>query len=269
MSLFSNITIGQYYPGNSLVHRLDPRAKLLTVPIIAAAALLSNGMVGYLTVAIPVIIALLIAQIPLGAFLRGMKFLWIILTISFVLHAISHPGEIIWEWSLFTVTREGLINGLRLIYRLTLLIVTGMLLTMTTTPVNLTGGLERLLTPFKKVGIPAHELAMMMTIALRFVPTLLEEAEAITRAQQARGGSITTGSFSSRVRASVALLVPMLAGSLRRAEELATAMEARCYRGDVKRTSLKQFTYTSRDYTVFILAISTLIIVGVDRWILF
>ncbi|RYD05185.1 hypothetical protein N752_10335 [Desulforamulus aquiferis] len=224
MSLFSNITIGQYYPGNSLVHRLDPRAKLLTVPIIAAAALLSNGMVGYLTVAIPVIIALLIAQIPLGAFLRGMKFLWIILTISFVLHAISHPGEIIWEWSLFTVTREGLINGLRLIYRLTLLIVTGMLLTMTTTPVNLTGGLERLLTPFKKVGIPAHELAMMMTIALRFVPTLLEEAEAITRLSK-QGRSITTGSFSSRVRASVALLVPMLAGSLRRAEELATAME--------------------------------------------
>lgn len=267
MSFFSNITIGQYYPGHSIVHNLDPRAKLLVVPLIAAAALMANGTLGYLAAALPVITALVVAKIPLRALLRGMKFLWIILTISFILHAISHPGETIWEWTIFIVTREGLMNGFKLVYRLTLLVVTGMLLTMTTTPVNLTGGLERLLGPFKRIGIPAHELAMMMTIALRFVPTLLEEAETITKAQQARGGSIASGSFSQRIKASIALLVPLLAGSLRRAEELATAMEARCYRGDIRRSSLKQFKYCVVDYVVFLIALTTLVTVGVDRWI--
>lgn len=266
MSLFSTITIGQYYPGNSIVHKMDPRAKLLAVPVIAAGILLANAPLGYLIAAIPVLSALLIAALPMRPILRGMRFLWILLVISSIFHAISYPGEVIWQWAIFEVSREGIYSGLRLSFRLIMLIVTGMILTMTTTPVDLTRGLERLLTPFKRIGVPAHELAMMMTIALRFVPTLLEEAEAITRAQQARGGSILSGFLGQRIRASVALLVPLLANSLRRAEELATAMESRCYRGDVNRTSLKQFCFTAVDSTVLVFVISILFVVIVARW---
>lgn len=261
MSLFSNITVGQYIPGNSLVHRLDPRAKLLAMPLLVAAVLTANRPLGYLVAALPVLLAVLTASIPLRFFWRGMRFLWVILVISLILQALSYPGEELWRWKIFSVSREGLMLGAKMIFRLGILILSAMLLTMTTTPVNLTGAMEKLLSPLKKIGVPAHELAMMMTIALRFVPTLLEEAEAITKSQQARGGSITSGRFSQRLRASVALLVPLLAGSLRRAEELATAMEARCYRGDVGRTRLKQFKYQAIDYGVLIFLAMTFIVV--------
>lgn len=250
MSLFSNITVGQYYPGNSFIHRMDPRAKLLSMPLLIAAILLADKPLGYLVAALPVLLALASAGVPLRVFWRGMRFLWVILLISLILQAITYPGEVLWQWKLISVSREGLLLGARLIFRLGLLIFATMLLTMTTTPVNLTGALERLLAPFKRIGLPAHEIAMMMTIALRFVPTLLEEAESIMKSQQARGGSIVSGKLGQRINASVALLVPLLAGSLRRADELAVAMEARGYRGDVGRTRLKQFHYCNSDYLV-------------------
>lgn len=261
MSLFSNITVGQYIPGNSIVHRLDPRTKLLAMPLIVAAIMTANQPLGYLFAAIPVLLAMLTARIPLKVFWRGMRILWLILVISLILQALSYPGEEIWRWKMLSISREGLEQGAKMIFRLGLLILSTMLLTMTTTPVNLTGAMERLLAPLKKLGIPAHELAMMMTIALRFVPTLLEEAEAITKSQQARGGSIASGKFNQRLKASIALLVPLLASSLRRADELATAMEARCYRGDNGRTRLRQFKYQTIDYVVLLLLFITFIMV--------
>lgn len=267
MSLFSHITIGQYYPGNSPVHRLDPRAKLLGVTLLVAAGLLAKGTAGYLAAGFPVVAAIVTAGIPLSAFWRGMRALWVILLISLVLQTVFYPGEILWQWGIVSVSREGLISGGKLFYRLALLVLMGTLLTMTTTPVLLTGGLERLLQPLKKFGLPAHELAMMMTIALRFVPTLMEEAEAVLKAQQARGGSLYAGPLGQRLKAAVALLVPLLAGSLRRAEELATAMEARCYRGDIKRTRLKQLKYGGLDFAVLILISFSVITVVVDRWV--
>ncbi len=268
MSLFSSITIGQYYPGNSLVHRLDPRAKLLAVPLLVAAGLLAKGPAGYLAAGVPVLMALAVSGIPAAAFWRGMRFLWVLLFISLIFHALSYPGEILWRWGPLEFSREGLISGGKVIYRLSVIILAGMLLTMTTTPVLLTGGLEKLLQPFKRFGLPAHELAMMMTIALRFIPTLLEEAEAVMKAQQARGGSIASGSAGQRLKAAVALLVPLLAGSLRRAEDLATAMEARGYRGDVKRSSFRQFTYSSRDFAVLLFVFFSLVMVVMDRWVI-
>lgn len=266
MSLFSNITIGQYYPGNSIIHRLDPRTKLIAVPLLVVGVLLANSPISYLAGGLPILLALVIAKIPLISFWRGMKFLWVLLLISLVLQLVSYPGEVMWQWGIISISREGLTMGVRLVYRLSLLVLAAMLLTMTTTPVNLTGALERLLQPFKRFGLPAHELAMMMTIALRFVPTLLEEAEAVTKAQQARGGSLSTGTISQRLKASVALLVPLLAGSLRRADELAIAMEARCYRGDYQRTRLKQFHYRPLDYLVLFVTLASLSTVAVVRW---
>lgn len=265
MSLFSNITIGQYYPGNSALHRMDPRAKILALPVVIVMVLLADSTVGFIASGAPVLLGLLLAGIPVGTYWRGMKLLWFILLISLVLQALTYPGEKLWQWGMISVSREGFILGLKLFYRLSLLILSTMLLTMTTTPVNLTSAMEKLLQPLKRFGFPAHELAMMMTIALRFIPTLLEEAEAVMKAQQARGGSISTGNLSQRLRASVALLVPLLAGSLRRADELAVAMEARCYRGDTGRTRLKQFQYRTIDITVLTALLISTIIVLMDR----
>ncbi|SHK19967.1 energy-coupling factor transporter transmembrane component T family protein [Desulforamulus aeronauticus] len=267
MSFFSNITVGQYYPGNSLVHRLDPRAKLLAMPLIMAGVLLAQGPVGYLAAGLPILFGYAMAKVPLAALWRGMRFLWIFLIISLILQAVTYPGETLWEWGIISVSREGLLLGLRLIYRLVLLVLAAMLLTMTTTPVNLTGAMEKLLQPLKRLGVPVHELAMMMTIALRFVPTLLEEAEVVMKAQQARGGSLTTGSLEKRLGAAVALLVPLLAGSLRRADELAIAMEARCYRGDNGRTRLKQFQYRYLDFLILLILFASTILVGLERWV--
>ncbi|MEG6523390.1 energy-coupling factor transporter transmembrane component T family protein [Desulfotomaculum sp. 1211_IL3151] len=261
MSLFSNITVGQYYPGNSIIHRMDPRAKLLALPIIVASVLFAKQPLDYPVAALPVLLALAFAKVPLTAFLRGMKFLWIFLLIGLIVQSISYPGETLWQWSLFKVSREGLFLGLRLVYRLGLLIISTMLITMTTTPVNLTGALEKLLNPFKSMGLPVHELAMMLTIALRFIPTLLEEAEVIMKAQQARGGDIASGKLGQRVKASVALLVPLLAGSLRRADDLAVAMDARCYRGDQGRTRLRQYRYKRMDRVILLLVLATLVTV--------
>lgn len=261
MSLFSNITVGQYYPGNSIIHRMDPRAKLLALPIIVASVLFAKQPLDYLVAAVPVLLALTLAKVPLTAFLRGMKFLWLFLLIGLILQAISYPGETIWQVGFVTISREGLFLGLRLVYRLGLLIISTMLITMTTTPVNLTGALEKLLKPFKSIGLPVHELAMMLTIALRFIPTLLEEAEIIMKAQQARGGDIASGKLGQRVKASVALLVPLLAGSLRRADDLAVAMEARCYRGDQGRTRLRQYRYNTMDLVILLLVLAALLTV--------
>ncbi|MCL5780696.1 MAG: energy-coupling factor transporter transmembrane protein EcfT [Firmicutes bacterium] len=265
LSLFYNITIGQYYPGDSLLHRMDPRAKILAMPLVMASVLLAGGPVGYLAAGIPVLLALALAGIPLGTYWRGMKLLWVVLLISLVLQSLTYPGEALWQWGMIHVSREGFTLGMQLFYRLSLLILSVMIVTMTTTPVNLTAAMERLLQPFKRFGLPTHELAMMMTIALRFVPSLLEEAEAIIKAQQARGGSISTGSLNRRLQASVALLVPLLAGSLRRADELAVAMEARCYRGDTGRTQLKQFKYRLPDIIVLGVLLTSAIAVAATR----
>ena len=267
LSFFSNITVGQYYPGDSPLHRLDPRAKLLSMPLIMAGVLLAQGPIGYLAAGLPILFGYVMAKIPIAALWRGMRFLWIFLIISLVLQAITYPGEALWEWGFISISREGVLLGLRLIYRLVLLVLAAMLLTMTTTPVNLTGAMERLLQPLKRLGVPVHELSMMMTIALRFVPTLLEEAEVVMKAQQARGGSLTMGSLEKRLGAAIALLVPLLAGSLRRAEELAIAMEARCYRGDNGRTRLKQFQYRYLDFLILLILFASTILVGLERWV--
>ena len=190
----------------------------------------------------------MLSQVPPRFVLRGLRPLVIIILFTLALNVFLTPGEVLWKWAFLTVTKEGLIKGAMMGARLILLIIGTSLLTLTTSPISLTDGIESLLGPGRRIGIPAHELAMMMTIALRFIPTLLEETEKIMKAQMARGADFESGNLLRRARSLIPLLVPLFVSAFRRADELATAMEARCYRGGEGRTKLRQLRYRSNDY---------------------
>ena len=246
--MLSNITIGQYFPGNSALHRLDPRVKivLLLFFLIEVFVFSSAPAYGILTAVTAVMIW--ISGVPMIMMLRSLKPLWWIILFTFIIHLFSNPGTPIAKVWIFTMTWEGVRQGCFISLRLILLILMSTLLTFTTSPLKLTDALESLLSPFRRFGLPAHELAMMMTIALRFVPTLIEETDKIMKAQQSRGADFTTGSIASRLKNMVPVLVPLFLSAFRRADELAMAMEARCYRGGVGRTQMKALKVTGIDY---------------------
>lgn len=248
MAAFTNITIGQYLPGDSFIHRLDPRTKLLLTLFIIVILFLVNTFIGYGLVALYIAVFFALSQLPSRYVLKGLRPLIVIIILTLALNVFMTPGEVLWKWGFLTVTREGLVKGAMMGLRLILLIIGTSLLTLTTSPIALTDGIESLLSPGKKVGVPAHELAMMMTIALRFIPTLLEETEKIMKAQMARGADFESGNMLRRAKSLIPLLVPLFVSAFRRADELATAMEARCYRGGEGRTKLHQLRYTFRDY---------------------
>lgn len=265
--MLSQQVIGQYVPGNSIMHRLDPRAKIIAACLLALEGMLAVRWPEFVLTALPVLLGLLLAKLPLRLYWRGMRWLWIIFTITAVLQAFTIPGRPLWSFGAFAITVEGLVSAGELLFRLVVLMLTAMLLTMTTSPINLNVGIERLLTPLARVGVPAHELAMMITIALRFVPTLFEEAETVIKAQQARGSSLYGGQLATRIKAVVPLMVPLLAGALRRAEELATAMEARCYRIGANRTRMNALKMSAKDYGIIVvLSISFLVLVLLRTW---
>lgn len=265
--MFEGITIGQYIPGNSLLHQMDPRGKILSVMAIILAILTANRWLAYIVLTIITIVAIACSGIPLRAVWRSLRLLWAILLITFLLQVFFTPGEVVWVLGPLNITREGLALGAQVLWRLVLLVIVSSLLTLTTTPLNMTFGLEYLLSPFKRVGLPASELAMMMTIALRFVPTLLEEARLVMKAQQSRGANFTSGSLMNRVRSMVPLLVPLFAGAFRRAEDLATAMEARCYQGGANRTRMNSLKFSVRDYGLSALCGATLVVtVAIRLW---
>ena len=246
--MLSDITIGQYYPGSSLLHRLDPRVKiLLLLALMVEIFALSNWMVYGVLTALTFSL-MMFSGVPIVMLLRSLKPLWWIIILTFLIHLLGTPGEELAKVWIFSLTKEGLRQGCFISLRLVLLILLSSLLTFTTSPVKLTDAMEALLSPFKRLGVPAHELAMMMTIALRFVPTLIEETDRIMKAQQSRGADFTTGSMVSRVKAMVPILVPLFLSAFRRADELALAMEARCYRGGVGRTQMKALKVSSVDY---------------------
>jgi energy-coupling factor transport system permease protein len=251
--VLSNITIGQYFPGNSALHRLDPRVKivLLLFFLIEVFVFSSAPAYGILTAVTAVMIW--ISGVPMIMMLRSLKPLWWIILFTFIIHLFSNPGTPIAKVWIFTMTWEGVRQGCFISLRLVLLILMSTLLTFTTSPLKLTDALESLLSPFRRFGLPAHELAMMMTIALRFVPTLIEETDKIMKAQQSRGADFTTGSIVSRLKNMVPVLVPLFLSAFRRADELAMAMEARCYRGGVGRTQMKALKVTGIDYVAGVL----------------
>ena len=246
--MLTNITLGQYYPVDSPIHRLDPRVKLLLTLVYIVAVFLAKSWFGYLALAAYVVLVARLARVPLKLLFRGLKPLRVILIITFLLNLFFTGGDTVWvSFWIIRITREGFLQALFYSLRLAFLVVGTSLLTLTTSPVSLSDALEVLLSPLKKIHFPAHELAMMMTIALRFVPTLLEEADKIMKAQMARGADFESGNLIARAKAMVPLLVPLFVSAFRRASDLAMAMESRCYHGGEGRTRLRVLKLTRND----------------------
>ncbi len=250
--MFKDITIGQYFPGESIVHRFDPRLKIITMIFFIISLFFINTFIPYIFVAIYLLIIIKIANLPLKVVLKGLKPLRWILLITFVINIFFLPGEPLFKLGFLTISKEGLKTACLMAIRLMFLVLGTSLLTYTTSPIELTDGIEALLKPMKKIGVPSHEIAMMMTIALRFIPTLIEETDKIMKAQMARGADFESGNIIKRSKNLVPLLVPLFVNSFRRADELATAMEARCYRGGVGRTKMKVLVLEKYDYAIFL-----------------
>ncbi|MDR7871580.1 MAG: energy-coupling factor transporter transmembrane component T [Tissierellaceae bacterium] len=245
--MIKDITIGQYFPGDTFIHRLDPRIKIIIVALFITSLFFINTFYPYIFIVGFILAAVHFSKVPLKFILKGLKPLIFLIMITFFINIFMTKGEVLFEIGPLAVTIEGLRQAVFMALRLILLVTGTSLLTLTTSPISLTDGIEKLLSPFKKIGLPAHELAMMMTIALRFIPTLLEETDKIMKAQMARGADFESGNILRRAKNLVPLLVPLFINAFRRADELATAMEARCYRGGDSRTRLNELELKKSD----------------------
>ena len=250
--MLKDITLGQYFPGKSVIHRLDPRTKLVFLVIYIVALFLAVNWVSYGVMFAFLVFAIAISGIPLKSFVRGMKPLLFILIFTGVLNVFFTAGEtVLVEFWIITITLEGVIRAIFMLARILMLVTGTFLLTYTTSPISLTDGLESLLSPLKKIKVPVHELSMMMCIALRFIPTLIEETDKIMSAQKARGADFESGNLMERFKELVPILVPLFISAFRRADELATAMECRCYQGGDGRTKMKLLRYKARDFYTY------------------
>jgi energy-coupling factor transport system permease protein len=246
--MLKDITLGQYFPGDTFVHRLDPRVKLICVVLYIIALFCAKYFVTYGIMLLFLITAVAVSKVRLKSILNGLKPVFIIVIITAVLNLFYTPGDPLVTFWIFTITRQGIRTAFFMVIRIIMLIIGTFLLTYTTSPIALTDGLESLLNPLKKIKLPIHELAMMMSIALRFIPTLIEETDKIMSAQKARGADFETGSLMKRARALLPLLVPLFISAFRRADELAVAMECRCYHGGKGRTRMRQLKFAFGDY---------------------
>ena len=260
-----DITLGQYFPGNTVIHRLDPRTKLLFTVLYIVALFSAKGGVTYAVLFAVLCASIAVSRIHPRNILRGMKPILFIIVLTAVLNIFYTPGDPIWQWKFLKITVEGLWAAFFMVLRISFLITCTFLLTYTTSPIMLTDGLERLLGPLKKVCVPVHELSMMMSIALRFIPTLIEETDKIMSAQKARGADFDTGNLFQKAKALVPLLVPLFISAFRRADELATAMECRCYHGGEGRTRLRQLRFQGSDIAALILGAALVALVLIFR----
>ncbi|HJV47063.1 MAG TPA: energy-coupling factor transporter transmembrane component T [Bacillota bacterium] len=256
MNFLSNIPIGQYVPGTSFVHRLDPRSKLLFILYFIILVFMADEKWTYGIVVLFSLLAIFTSRISLAYLLNGLKPIWWVVVFTVIIHlTTTQGGDVVFTWKWLTVYREGLNMAILTTIRLVLLVIIASLLTLTTSPLDLTDGIEKLFQPFTRFGFPAHELAMMMSIALRFIPTLLEETEKIMKAQISRGADFETGNIVKKVKSMIPLLIPLFISAFRRAEELALAMESRGYRGAEGRTKLRELSWSRADGILLILAI--------------
>lgn len=258
--MIRDITLGQYYPAESVIHRLDPRTKIIATLCFIVSLFVVNSFIGFAFATLMLAVVIAISRVPLRFILRGLKIIFLIILFTFALNLFMYDGEVLVKIWVLKITDKGLYRAFFMAARLILLIIGSSLLTLTTKPINLTDGIESLLSPGKKIGIPAHELAMMMTIALRFIPTLLEETDKIMKAQQARGADFETGSIFRRAKSLIPILVPLFISAFRIAQDMAMAMEARCYRGGEGRTRMNVMKMGLRDVVAGILV---LVFVGV------
>lgn len=260
--MLKDITLGQYFPGSSPIHRLDPRTKLVLLIAYIVALFMAGNWISYGVVFSFLALSIAVSGIPVKSILHGLKPLVFILIFTGVLNLFFTTGQtLLIEFWVFRIYQEGIVRAFFMMSRILMLICGTFLLTYTTSPISLTDGLESLLSPLKKLRVPVHELSMMMCIALRFIPTLIEETDKIMSAQKARGADFESGKLMERVKALIPILVPLFISAFRRADELATAMECRCYQGGDGRTKMKLLRYKLRDYKAF--AIGTLLLVAV------
>lgn len=258
--MLRDITLGQYYQSDSVIHKLDPRVKLITTILFIVSLFVSDNLVGYVIAAAFLTTAIKLSKVPFKFMVRGMKSIVILLMITVIFNLFLTPGEPLFSVWKLTITKEGLRTAIFMAVRLTFLIIGSSVMTLTTTPNNLTDGLESLMKPLKVLRVPVHEVAMMMAIALRFIPILLEETDKIMKAQIARGADFESGNLIKKAKSLVPLLVPLFISAFRRANDLAMAMEARCYRGGDHRTKMKPLQYKKRDVIAYITVLLYLVI---------
>ena len=264
--MLKDITLGQYFPGTTLAHKLDPRTKILLVTLYIVALFCAKGLVTYGILALCLAICVRISKVKIKALVKGLKPVLFIIIFTGILNLFFTPGDYYMvEIGFIHISNVGLHNAVFMVLRIMLLIMGTFLMTYTTSPISLTDGLERLLGGLKKLHVPVHELAMMMSIALRFIPTLIEETDKIMSAQKARGGDFESGNLIQKAKALIPILVPLFVSAFRRADELATAMECRCYHGGEGRTKLHVLKYESRDYVALVLGALVLALILVLR----
>lgn len=253
--MIRDITIGQYYPANSVIHRLDPRIKLLGTIVFIVSVFFIKDIKGLLLATIALGSVIRLSTIPLKYMLKGLRVIFVLLLFTVALNVFLTPGDVLFKVAFIKVTKEGLVMAAQMAVRLVYLIVGSTIMTLTTTPNNLTDGLEKALDPLNKIHFPVHELAMTMSIALRFIPILTEETDKIMKAQQARCTDFEEGNLVKRITSLIPVLVPLFISAVRRANDLAMAMEARCYRGGAGRTKMKPLVYTKTDYMAYLVMV--------------
>lgn len=250
--MIRDITLGQYYQADSVIHKLDPRVKLIATFVFIISLFVVDNFIGYGICFLFLVIAIALSKVPVKFMLRGMKAIFFLLIITVIFNLFLTPGETLISFWVFKITKEGVKMAFTMAVRLSMLIVGSSVMTLTTTPNNLTDGLESVMNPLKKIKVPVHEIAMMMSISLRFIPILLEETDKIMKAQIARGADFESGNIVQKAKAMVPLLVPLFISAFRRANDLAMAMESRCYHGGEGRTKMKPLVYQKRDGIAYV-----------------
>lgn len=249
--MLRDITIGQYYPADSILHKLDPRTKLIGTLVFIISVFVFHTFPGYAVATLFLGGIIVLSKVPVKFMFKGLKAIVMLLLITVIFNILLTPGNVLWQWGFIKITEEGLKLAGRMAIRLIYLVTGSSVMTLTTTPNQLTDGLERLLRPLNRIRVPVHEIAMMMSIALRFIPILLEETDKIMKAQIARGADFESGNLIQKAKNMVPLLVPLFISAFRRANDLAMAMEARCYHGGDHRTQMKPLHYEYRDYAAY------------------
>ena len=263
--MLRDITIGQYYPTGSAIHRMDPRVKLFGTLVFLISVFAYKGIVGFAVVTLFLAGIIGISRVPFRYMVKGLRAILILMLITALSNLFLTPGEVLVSFWKLRITREGVVSAVRMAFRLTYLILGTSLMTLTTTPNQLTDGLEKSLAPLRRLHVPVHEISMMMSIALRFIPILIEETDKIMKAQMARGASFDEGNIIKKAKALIPLLVPLFISAFRRANDLAMAMEARCYHGGDGRTKMKPLRYRGLDYGAYVLLLAYLALLIVLR----
>ena len=265
--MIRDITLGQYFPGESPIHRLDARTKIIATLLYIIELFVVNNFWGFLIAAVALGAVIAVSRVPVSFIFRGLSAVFIIIAFTVIINLFMVDGTILWQWKFLKITYEGIHRALFMAVRLILLIIGSSMMTLTTKPIELTDGLEKLLSPFGKIGLPSHEIALMMTIALRFIPTLMEETDKIIKAQEARGADFESGGLIQRAKSLIPILIPLFVSSFRIAQELALAMEARCYHGGKGRTRMNQIRFDKGDAVAAVLMVLFLAAVIGSRFI--